>query len=164
MTEEILHLNPHETVRIVRETPGELEVAATWAPAGSRPPQHVHPVQDEHFEVLAGHLTAVVAGAERALGPGDTLEISRGTPHTMWNSGSEPATASWRTRPAGRTAEWFRTVDRLGDGGKRNPPLPAMAKALTSHADVFRLAVGPRWLWPTVRTALRFLALADRRG
>lgn len=49
----------------------------------------------------------------------------------------------WRTRPGGRTAEWFATVDRLTAGGTRKPPQPAMAKALTSHSDVFVLAVGP---------------------
>ena len=164
MSEETLHLNAHETVRVVRQTPDELEVEATWTPAGPQPPPHLHPAQEEHFEVLAGQLAAVVDGVERVLGPGDSLEIPRGTPHTMWNQGSEQARVSWRTRPAGRTAEWFRTIDRLGHGGKRNPPLPAMAAALTRYGDVFQLAIGPRPLRPAVRAALRLLALAARRS
>jgi hypothetical protein len=90
------------------------------------------------------------------------LEIPRGTPHTMWNPSGEPACASWRTRPAGRTAEWFRTIDRLAGAGTGKPPLPAMAAALTRYGDVFQLAIGPRPLWPAVRAALRLLALGAR--
>jgi mannose-6-phosphate isomerase-like protein (cupin superfamily) len=163
MGEQALHLNPHETVRLVRESPEELEVQATWAPGGSPPPAHLHPAQEERFEVLSGQLTAVVDGARRTLGAGERLEVPRGTPHKMWKAGSEPAAASWRTRPAGRTAEWFRTIDALGAGGERNPPAVSMARALTSYRDVFQLAIGPRPLRPVLRAALRLLALADRR-
>jgi len=164
VSEETLHLDAHETVRVVRETADALEVEATWTAGGSRPPLHVHPAQDEHFEVLGGRLMALVDGTERALGAGDSLQIPRGTPHTIWNPSGEPASASWRTRPAGRTAEWFRTIDRLGGAGRRKPPLPAMAAALTRYGDVFQLAIGPRPLWPAVRAALRLLALAARRA
>jgi mannose-6-phosphate isomerase-like protein (cupin superfamily) len=156
-----LHLNSHETVRVVRETPEELEVEATWAPSDAQPPPHVHPAQDERFEVLAGRLTASVEGSERTLGPGERLEIPRGTPHKMWNAGGEPAAALWQTRPAGRTAEWFRTVDRLGQGGTRRPSLPAMATALRNYSDVFQLAIGPEAARPIINALLRIVALAD---
>src|SRR2546428_716669 len=49
---------------------------------------------------------------------------------------------------AGRTAEWFRAVDRITNGGTRIPPLPAMAAVLSKYGDAFQLAVGPRPLWP----------------
>jgi hypothetical protein len=80
----------------------------------------------------------------------------------MYNSGGDTATARWLTRPALRTPEWFRTVDRLSNGGTRKPPLPAMAKAVTEYDDVFRLAVGPSPVRPVVQAALRVVALADR--
>lgn len=161
MTDELLYLSGHETVRLIHETPAELEVEGTWAAGGSPPPLHLHPAQDERFEVRSGHLVAVVDGEERRLGPGDTLQIPRGTPHKMWNAGGETATAVWSTRPGGRTAQWFRTVDRLGNGGMRKPPLPAMARALTNFSDVFRLSVGPSKLRPLIHLALRIMALAD---
>jgi mannose-6-phosphate isomerase-like protein (cupin superfamily) len=162
VTEPILHLNAHETVHVVRETPEELELEASWTPGGPRPPAHLHPAQDEHFEVLCGQLTALVDGVQRVLMVGDRLEIPRGTPHTMWNSGTEDARVSWRTRPAGRTGEWFRAVDALTSDGTRNPPLPAMAAVLSGYGDVFQLAVGPRPLWPAARGALRLLGLTAR--
>lgn len=80
----------------------------------------------------------------------------------MWNAGDETATALWRTRPAGSTAEWFARVDRLTAGGRRKPPLPALAKAVTQHSDVFVLAVGPKPARPAVQLALRAVGLLDR--
>ena len=162
MTGQELHLTEHETLRITRETPEELEVEATWDPGTKPPPPHLHPNQDEEFVVRSGRMTAWIDGDERQLEPGDTMVIPRGTPHKMWNPGSESATALWRTRPAGRTAEWFATLDRLSASGTRKPPLPAMAKAVTQFSDVFVLAVGPRQARPAVQLALRAVGLADR--
>jgi quercetin dioxygenase-like cupin family protein len=162
MTTQALHLNEHESLRITRQTPEELEVEATWGPGGKPPPPHLHPSQDEEFVVQSGRLTAWVDGEERTLEPGATLLISRGTPHKMWNPGHEAATALWRTRPAGRTAEWFATIDRLSAGGTRKPPVPAIAKAVTQYSDVFVLAVGPKQARPAVQLALRAVGLADR--
>jgi mannose-6-phosphate isomerase-like protein (cupin superfamily) len=162
MAGQELHLTEHETLRIVRDTPEELEVEASWGPGGKPPPPHLHPSQDEEFVVQSGQMTAWVDGEERSLGPGAALMVPRGTPHKMWNRGAETATAIWRTRPAGRTAEWFATIDRLNAGGTRKPPLPAMAKAATQYSDVFVLAVGPKSARPAVQLALRAVGLADR--
>jgi hypothetical protein len=80
----------------------------------------------------------------------------------MWNADAETATALWRTRPAGRTAEWFRTIDRLGEEGKRKPSLPGLAKALIEYTDVFRLVIRPQPLRPLVYLALRAVAFVAR--
>ena len=162
MPDETLQLSNHETVRVVRKTADELELEATWGPGGSPPLPHLHPAQDEWFEVRTGRLTANIDGAQRELRPGDTLHVPPRTPHRMWNQGAETATALWRTRPPGRTCEWFRTVDRLVAGGTRKPPVSAMAKAVTEYSDVFRLAIGPTPLRPVVDLALRALALGWR--
>jgi mannose-6-phosphate isomerase-like protein (cupin superfamily) len=162
MADEILHLSSHEDVQVVRDTPDELELEGTWKPGGSPPPAHLHPSQDEYFAVISGQLTAVVDGVKRQLGPGDTLEIPRRTPHKMWNAGTEVATATWRTRPAGRTRDWLRLIHRLGGGGKRKPPLPALARGVNQYSDVFRLVVRPKPLQTVADLALRLLALGWR--
>jgi mannose-6-phosphate isomerase-like protein (cupin superfamily) len=162
MSEELLHLSEHETLRVIHETAEQLEVEGTWLPGGSPPPPHLHPNQDEYFEVRTGRLTAVVAGTTRQLNPGETLRIPKGTAHKMWNPATETATATWRTRPAGRTADWFRTVDRLSAAGTRKPRLPALANAVTEYSDVFRLAPRPKPVRPFIRLALRAIALAER--
>jgi quercetin dioxygenase-like cupin family protein len=124
-----------------------LEVEATYGPHGSPPPKHLHPSQDEHFEVLEGHLVARVAGVPIRLDPGGTLEIPAGTPHQMWNDGADIARVAWKTSPAGRTHEWFRAIDTLhreGRVGKNGMPGPlAFAVLLNEYRDVFRLAGPP---------------------
>jgi hypothetical protein len=113
--------------------------------------------------VLEGELTTRVDGAERVLRAGDTLDIPRGVAHQMWNAGDEPARVVWRTSPAGRTLEWFETLDALQREGRvdgKGMPGPlAMAVYLTEYRDVFRLAVGPG---PLVSGLLRALAPLGR--
>ena len=141
---DTLKLTPHETVTIVRSEPEVLEVEAEYGPSGKPPPPHLHPEQDEHFEVLAGQLTARVDGKERTLSAGDTLHIPRGTKHQMWNAAAAAARVRWETKPAGRTEQWVRSVDRLvrAAGGKQPGPLQ-FAPLLDEYRDTFRLAVGP---------------------
>lgn len=158
-----LKLTPMESVEVRSSTPEALEVEATYGPASKPPPKHMHPAQDEHFEVLAGSLRAVVGEEERVLGPGETLEIPRGTPHRMWNPGGEPARVRWQTRPRGRTEQWFTALDtlqrqgRVGGNGLAGPF--ALAALLSEYRDVVRLAVGPG---PAVRCALAALGAVGR--
>jgi mannose-6-phosphate isomerase-like protein (cupin superfamily) len=163
---EQLKLTPSESLTVLSSTPEALEVEATYGPHGSPPPKHYHPDQDEHFEVRSGRIDVRVGDSERKLGPGETLEIPRGTPHQMWNSGAEEARVLWRTSPAGRTREWFEALDRVhrtGRVGKNGMPGPlAFAALLTEYRDVIRLAAGPE---PVVRGVLAALApLGRRRG
>jgi quercetin dioxygenase-like cupin family protein len=158
-----LNLTRSESVTVVNEAPGALEVEATYGPHGSPPPKHLHPSQAEHFEVLAGSVTTRVGGQERTLAPGDTLDIPAGTPHQMWNAGGEPARVRWRTAPAGRTLQWFRALDALqreGRVGSNGLPGPlAFAVLLSEYRDVIRL-VGPPD--PLLRAAFAVLAPIGR--
>jgi hypothetical protein len=94
---------------------------------------------------------------------GDTLDIPRGTVHSMWNPGDEPVRATWETTPGGRTLDWFRTIDALhreGRVAKNGMPGPlAFAVLLNEYDDVFRLAAVPR---PVIRPALAALAVVGR--
>jgi quercetin dioxygenase-like cupin family protein len=157
-----LQLTPHESVRITNHTPEALEVDGTWAPGAAAPPRHFHPVQSERFDVLEGVLRARVDGTEHELRAGDTLEVPAGAAHQMWNDGDVPARATWRTEPAGRTAEWFAELDALGRSGrvgKDGMPGPlAFGVYLTEYSDVIRLA-GPQ---PLVRGALAVLGAIGR--
>jgi quercetin dioxygenase-like cupin family protein len=162
---ETYSLTPHESVTVHSHRPELLEVEATYHPGGSQPPKHLHPSQAEHFEVLEGELQARVGGEQRTLRTGDTLDIPTGTPHQMWNASDGPTRVAWQTRPAGRTLEWFATLDRLrreGRVGKDGMPGPlAFGVYLTEYRDVFRLA-GPDFL---LRPALGLLgAIGRRRG
>src|SRR6266508_2450801 len=162
---ETLKLTRSESVTIRQSSPEVLEVEGSYGPGGKPPPVHYHPAQDEHFEVLEGSVRAKVGGEERDLAKGGVLDIPGGTPHQMWNPGSEPARVLWQTRPALRTEEWFRAIDALhreGRVGKHGRPGPlAFGAFLSEYDDIFRLA-GPR---PLVKGAVAFLgSLGRARG
>src|SRR5688572_11173914 len=93
-------------VRTGAETGGELlEMEATYPGTGAMPPMHLHPRQDEHFEVLEGAVSAVIDGAERRYQTGEAFDVPAGTAHQM--AGDGPARVRWRVSPALRTAEFF---------------------------------------------------------
>ncbi len=160
---DILKLTPSESLEVRSSTPEALQVEATYGPAGSPPPKHFHPAQDEHFEVIAGALRVRVDGAQRDLSAGDSIEIRRGGVHQMWNPGQEPARVRWRTAPAGRTEQWFRAIDALhreGKVGRNGMPGPlAFGVMLSEYRDVFRLA-GPDWLLRPLFAGLAVLGRA----
>ena len=163
MDQTELKITPTESIQVRYSDTERLEVQVTYAPGGGPPPAHLHPQQDERFEVLAGALHVRVAGEERVLGQGDTLSVPRGTVHQMWNAGDEPVRAIWETSPGGRTLDWFRTIDALhreGRVAKNGMPGPlAFGVLLTEYDDVFRLAVRPR---SAIRVALAALAVTGR--
>ena len=102
-------------VQTAAETDGELlEMEATYEPGSVEPPEHFHPKQDERFEILAGTMEARIGGESKLLKTGEEVFIPAGTPHAMWNGGSETARVAWETRPAMRTEEFFSAVARVG--------------------------------------------------
>jgi quercetin dioxygenase-like cupin family protein len=153
-------LTPSEQVTVVSRAPGALVVEATYAGQGSPPPAHVHPAQDERFEVLEGSLSVRLRRSPvRELVAGEVLEIPRGTAHSMWNAGDDTVRVRWETRPAGRTEQWWAALDAARHEGERMPPLPTLAALLTEYRDVFRLGA-PQAI---MRPLLRGLAVLDRR-
>jgi mannose-6-phosphate isomerase-like protein (cupin superfamily) len=160
---QTLKITPGESVTVRESTAELLEVEGTWSPSGKRPPKHFHPSQDEHFEMIEGTLRARVDDEQRDLGPGDVIDIPRGSAHQIWNPGTEPARAIWQTRPGGRTEQWFAAIDalhregRVGDDGMPGPL--AFAVLLSEYDDVFRLAVPAE---PVVRGGLSALAVIGR--
>jgi hypothetical protein len=119
-------------VTISELTPELLVMEAAWAPHEGRPPKHLHPSQDEHFELLEGELTAEVDGTTHVLSAGQALDIPAKATHRMWNSGTGQARARWEVRPAQRTAEFFEEMD-----GGINPAKGA--KLLWRYRHEFRL-------------------------
>jgi quercetin dioxygenase-like cupin family protein len=130
MSDDTIQLGPNQTLRVISSTDAALEMEADWTPASTEPPPHLHPDQDEHFEVLAGELTTVVDGEERVLRAGDVLDVPRETVHKMWNAGDENARATWRVTPRLKTEEMFRTI---ASGGVED--------FLERYAAEFRLAL-----------------------
>ena len=158
---ETLRLTPHESLVVRRAEPDVLEVEVTYAAGGNPPPKHLHPRQDEHFEVLEGTLGVKLGGRELRLGPGETLDVPRGAVHQMWNAGDGDTRAIWQTMPAGRTLEWFRALAAASAGGRPSPL--AVAPLLREYDDVFRLAASRAVMKPVLAAATA-LGKVTRRG
>jgi len=152
--------------RSAAETGGQLlELEAEWRSHSARPPEHLHPSQDEHFEILSGSMTVRIAGEERIVSAGDKFDVPAGTPHEMWTTG-EPARALWQVRPALRTQTFFETIWGLAGDGKLNskgaPGILQGALLAQEYSDVFRLTKPPR---PVQKVAFALLApIARLRG
>ncbi|MFN2617493.1 MAG: cupin domain-containing protein [Thermoleophilaceae bacterium] len=126
-------------VRTAAETDGELlEMEASYPGSGSLPPEHLHPRQTEHFEVLEGSVRAIVDGDERRYGAGETFEVPAGTPHQM--TADEPSRLSWEVRPALRTAEFFERLHGDGPGSAR--AADSIADFLAEFSEEVRLTAG----------------------
>ena len=82
------------------DTDGRLLEVEVWAAPGGDVPRHVHPHQEERFEVLAGSMTFEVGGRRRRLVAGDRHAVPPGTPHAFVNDGDEEAHLMVEVRPA----------------------------------------------------------------
>jgi quercetin dioxygenase-like cupin family protein len=101
--------------RTAADTGGEVVEVESELPAhGSKPPAHLHPRQEERFEVLSGRVDVRLGDEHRVLETGDTLDVPRGVVHEMSAAGGAPARLLWQTRPALRTEQFFETAWRLG--------------------------------------------------
>lgn len=134
----------------------ELEMIACYASSRSwnGVPYHLHPSQDEYFEVLEGVMTVEIAGVRCGYGVGERFDVPRGTEHVMRNLGNAPARVRWRVRPAQQTQQFFETTFGLADQGKLYHPLQ-FAVVARAYADVFRLTRLP----VAVRLLVPLLAL-----
>jgi quercetin dioxygenase-like cupin family protein len=101
------------------DTAGELlAFDVTIAPDGQVPGAHVHPTQEERFEVVSGvvkfrkGLKTVVASA------GDVVVVPPGTAHRFTNASDEEAVMRVHVTPALKTEELFETAIALANEGR----------------------------------------------
>jgi quercetin dioxygenase-like cupin family protein len=117
-------LNPVTGLRTVfrktaAETSGELlQVDWIGEPSWTTGPDHIHPRQEERFEVLSGRLGLRADGIERVHGAGDVIVVSAGSPHAAWNAGDDEVHVLVDFRPALRTETAFETLAGLARDGK----------------------------------------------
>ena len=154
------------TLRILQsaeETGGKLlEMEAGYPAGSSRPPEHLHPRQEERFTILEGGMRAVVGGVQCDLAVGDSLTLPAGTLHAMWNPGPGSARVRWQVRPALGTQQFFSTVFALAARGQVNAdgvPGPLELALLMPHfRDEIRVTSPPAWMQRLVFGALAPLA------
>jgi quercetin dioxygenase-like cupin family protein len=118
------------TLRFVRITDEVLEMEQIYAGEGPLPPPHLHPAQEERFEVLDGAVRAVIEDSDRRYEAGEVFEVPAGTTHQMGGDGA--ARIKWEMRPALRSAHFF---EELYTGAAASDP----AAVLERYAGEFQL-------------------------
>src|SRR3954454_8328874 len=87
-------------------------------PGGAVPMPHVHPIQTERFEVVAGRMRFRVGFRTVVAEPGDVVEVAPGVMHSFANAGEEEARLRVEVRPALAMEEMFAEVVALANAGR----------------------------------------------
>ena len=149
------------------DTDGDLlAIDLELSPDGHVPGAHVHPLQEERFEVVNGvmkfrrGLRTVIARA------GDIVVVPPGTTHRFANFGSEPAHVRVEVRPALRMEELFETTVALAREGrtdKRGMPRPLdLALFMSTFEAEVRAPFAPASAMRALMAPLTWMA--RRRG
>jgi hypothetical protein len=108
---------------------------------------HVHPSQEERFEVLRGTIGFRIGREKLVAGPGKRLTVPAGTPHKFWNAGDEVAHFVCEIRPALQFESLIETMFSLAADGRtsrKGMPNPLhLAVIAQAHFDTVRLPFPP---------------------
>src|SRR5205085_840078 len=119
-------------------------------PHGAVAAAHVHPTQEERFEVLRGTVGFKVGSKKIVSGPGQRLTVAPGTPHRFWNAGDDVAHFACEIRPALQFESLVETMFALAADGKVNrkgmPNPLRLAVIARAHFDTVRLPFPPALL------------------
>ena len=87
-------------------------------PGGWGPLLHVHPVQEESFEVLAGTARFRIGRQERTATAGERLVVPPHTAHNFANAGDDELRLRIELRPALRMERTFESIFALARAGR----------------------------------------------
>lgn len=137
--------------RSAADTGGELVVVECIVqPGGAVAAAHVHPRQEERFEVLRGTLGVRLGRKRLTAGPGERITVPAGTAHKFRNAGDGEVHFVCEIRPAGQFEQLVETMFGLACDGRTNRkgmPNPLRLAVIARHhfADL-RLPFVPAWL------------------
>jgi quercetin dioxygenase-like cupin family protein len=142
-------------------------------PGGAVPIPHVHPIQTERFEVVAGRMRFRVGLRRIEASPGDVVEVAPGVAHSFANAGEEEARLRVEVRPALAMEEMFAEVVAMARAGRMNRrglprnvlDLAALARRYDqeAHAPLLGLPLQRLLLAPLVRLSNRSRPQPRRR-
>jgi quercetin dioxygenase-like cupin family protein len=149
------------------DTSGELlEVDVELTPDGHVPGMHVHPAQEERFEVLSGEVRFRKGARRIDAKAGDVVVIEAGKAHKFQNLGDEGAVMRVQVRPALEMERLLETAVALAEEGsvtKKGMPKPLdLALFVGEFKDEVRGPGSPGWVQRATLAPLAWIA--RRRG
>lgn len=149
------------------ETDGEyLEIDVELTPDGAVPGMHVHPNQEERFEIISGSVRFRKGLRKIDAKAGDVVVVEPGKAHKFENNGEEGAAMRVRVTPALEMERLFETAIGLAQDGrvtKKGMPKPLdLALFVNEFKDEVRGPGSPGWVQRASLAPLAFIA--RRRG
>jgi quercetin dioxygenase-like cupin family protein len=106
---------------IAEDNGGQL-VRFTWRSVpGGVITEHIHPRQEERFTIVAGQAHFTLNGQHHVAGPGETVIVPAGVPHSEGNPGPAEIDGIVELRPALRAKELHEAFAGLVADGKTTP-------------------------------------------
>jgi mannose-6-phosphate isomerase-like protein (cupin superfamily) len=151
------------------DTNGELlAIDLELSPDGHVPGMHVHPNQEERFEVTEGTMRFRRGREKVTANAGDVVVVPPGVRHKFANAGDERARARVEVRPALRMEELFETTVALAEEGRttrKGLPKPLdLALFVREFENEVQGAFPPVWVQRATLAPLRWLARRLGRG
>jgi quercetin dioxygenase-like cupin family protein len=149
------------------DTDGErLSFDLVLAPDGHVPGKHVHPGQEERFEVVSGTMKFRLGMKTIVAKAGDVVVVPAGKSHKFANGGDEPAQVRVEVTPALKMEQLLETTVALAEEGRttgKGMPKPLeLALFVREYRDEVKAPFPPAWMQ---RASLAPLAwIARRRG
>jgi quercetin dioxygenase-like cupin family protein len=144
-----------------------LEIEGSVPPKGEGPPLHVHLIEREEGEVVAGVLSAIVGGTEIKVRTGESAVFPAGVPHRWWNAEDQALRTKGRVVPVADLDRFLQGIFAVANAGQAGRmPLFYVAHVLYRHRRTQRLAAMPWAVRSVVFRAVVFVGwlLGKYRG
>ena len=132
------------------ETNGELlQIECISPPSSAREPEHIHPYQENKFDITSGSCFFSVNGKKQIVSAGQSVSIPPKTRHYFWNEGDADVRYIQEFKPALTIAGFFDTFFALSrDGNLNDKGVPNFFHAsiiMLKHKNDIRVIKPP---WP----------------
>jgi mannose-6-phosphate isomerase-like protein (cupin superfamily) len=149
------------------DTGGELlAIDLELTPDGHVPGMHVHPEQEERFEVVEGRMKFRMGLKTIVAEAGDVVTVPAGTAHKFANAGDGKAVARVEVRPALNMERLFETAVALAQEGRTTSKGMPKPLDLALFVNEFRREVKAPFppAWAQRASLAPLAAIARRRG
>jgi mannose-6-phosphate isomerase-like protein (cupin superfamily) len=145
------------------DTDGQLlEFDLELTPEGHVPGKHVHPSQEERFEVLSGTMKFKMGRKTVIAEAGEVVTVPAGVAHRFANGGDAAAHVRVQVRPALEMERLFETAVALAEEGRttgKGMPKPLdLALFVSEFSDEVQGAFPPVWIQRATLAPLAWIA------